>query len=83
MEVFNLLQHSDNNLKTSRSLFQYHRDKPALDNIGAIVGFSNSNATDLMKKYQIIKVTVAQNFQNNGTIKISKKFLENPQNVTD
>ena len=60
MEVFNLLQYSDNSLQISRSLFQYHRDKPALDNIGAIIDFCNSNATDLKKKYQVIKVTVAQ-----------------------
>ena len=58
MEVFSLLQYSDNSLQISKRLFQYHRDKPALDNIGAIIDFCNSSATDLKKKYQVIKVTI-------------------------
>ena len=35
--------------KTSGSLYQYCRDKPALDNTGAIADFTNDNTTDLFK----------------------------------
>ena len=32
MSMYNLIEYSDNYSKTSGSLWQYYRDKPALDN---------------------------------------------------
>ena len=38
----NLVKHSDNYSKTSRSLWQYYRDEPALDAVGAITNFPDA-----------------------------------------
>ena len=46
MLMYSLLEYSDIYSKTSRSLFQYCRDEPALNNAGAIVGFVDNNTTD-------------------------------------
>ena len=44
MPVYNLIEYSDDYSKTSRSLWKYYRDEPALDNNDAIVDFpANSN----------------------------------------
>ena len=44
--VFNLTKYSDNYSEISGGLWQDCRDEPALDDIGAIVGFTN-NTTDI------------------------------------
>ena len=43
----NLIEYSDNYSKTSRSLWQYYKDIPAVNNNGDIVNFNEANATDL------------------------------------
>ena len=47
MSVYNLIQYSDSNSKTSGSLWQYYRDEAALDNNNNIIDFpaksNNSN----------------------------------------
>ena len=47
--MYKLSAYSNNYSKTSGRLYQYCRDEPALDNIGAIVYFTNDNTTDLLK----------------------------------
>ena len=37
MPMQNLIEYSDNFLKTSRSLWQYYRDEPFIDNDGHII----------------------------------------------
>ena len=37
MPMQNLIEYSDNFLKTSRSLWQYYRDEPFIDNDGYII----------------------------------------------
>ena len=39
MPIYNLIEYSDNYLKTSGTLWQYYRDEPPLDNAGAIGNF--------------------------------------------
>ena len=46
MPLNNLIEYSDNYLKTSGSLQQYCKDIPALNNNGDIVDFNGDNATD-------------------------------------
>ena len=43
--TYNVLGWSNSYSKTSRYLFQYYRDKPALNNNGAIVDFVDNNTT--------------------------------------
>ena len=43
--TYNVLGRSNSYSKTSRYLFQYYRDKPALNNNGAIVDFVDNNTT--------------------------------------
>ena len=47
MSRYNLIKYSGNYSKTSRRLLQYYRDKPAVNDNGAIVEFYAANVTDL------------------------------------
>ena len=44
--MHNLIEYSDNYLKTSGGLWQYCKDIPAVNNNGNIVEFSGANAID-------------------------------------
>ena len=44
MSMYNLLEYSDNYLKTSGSLWQYSKEIPAVNNVGNIVDFDGANA---------------------------------------
>ena len=44
--MHNLREYSDNYSKTSGRLWQYHRDKPAVNNNGVIVTFNEANLID-------------------------------------
>ena len=46
MNMYNLLEYSDNYSKTFGSLWQYCKEIPALNNNGGIVDFNGANATD-------------------------------------
>ena len=46
MPMYNLIEYSDNYSKTSGSLWQYCKDRPAVNNNGDIVDFNGANATD-------------------------------------
>ena len=46
MPMYNLIEYSDNYSKTSRILFQYCRDVPAVDNDGSVTDFTEANVTD-------------------------------------
>ena len=45
MPMYNLIEYSDNNSKMSRTLWQYCKDIPAIDN-NAFVNFAENNLTD-------------------------------------
>ena len=46
MLMYNLIEYSDNYSKTSRSLWQYCKNIPAVNNNGEIVNFAMNNLTD-------------------------------------
>ena len=46
MPIYNLIEYSNNYLKTSGSLWQYGLDIPAVNNNGDIIDFNGANATD-------------------------------------
>ena len=48
MAMYNLIEYSDNYSKTSRSLWQYCKDIPAVDanNDNTFVNFNDNNNTD-------------------------------------
>ena len=46
MPMYNLIEYSDNYSKTSRSLWQYCKDIPVINNNNAIVDFTNDNPTN-------------------------------------
>ena len=50
MPMYNLIEYSDNYSQISRSLWQYCKDVPAVNNNGNIVNFNKANATDLILK---------------------------------
>ena len=67
MQMYSLIEYSDNYSKTSGSLWQYCKEIPAVDNNGAIVNFNGANATDSFNfKTKITSKTAADN--NNGNI---------------
>ena len=46
MNIYNLIEYSDNYSKTSGSLWQFCKEIPAVNNNGGIVDFNGANATD-------------------------------------
>ena len=50
MPMYNLIEYSDNYLKTSGSLWQYCKDIPAVDNNNAIVNFAENNLNNQKSK---------------------------------
>ena len=45
MSIYSLIEYSDNYLKTSRNLWQFYRDVPAVDDNIEIANFNAGNAT--------------------------------------
>ena len=77
MPMYKLIQHSDNYLKTSRGLWQYYRNEPALNAAGAIIELpdTDNNCASFRFKQNITGQT------GNGTkhveIKVPLKYLSN------
>ena len=61
--MYNLIDLRDNYLKTSRNLWQYCREKPAVDNNGTIIVFNAANVTDSFDFNQ----RITGQTENNGT----------------
>ena len=53
MPMYNLIEHSDAYSKTSRSLWQYYRDEPALDNNNKIIDFSANDDNSISFKFKL------------------------------
>ena len=77
MPMYNLIEYSDNYSKTSRSLWQYCKDIPSVDNKNAIVNFAENNLTDSFN----FKVKMTGQSGNDGTknveIMVPLKYLSN------
>ena len=72
MLMYNFIEYSDNYWKTSRILWQYFRDKPALANNGDISDFNEDNATSSFD----LKEKVTGQTGNNGNKKcLPLKYL--------
>ena len=68
MPMYNLTEYCNNYSKTSGSLWQYFRDKPAVNVNCAIVEFNKANPT----KYFISEVKIPGQTENNGVEKMLK-----------
>ena len=83
MPMLNLIECSDNYSKTSASLWQYQRDKTAINDNGVIVDFSSDNTdTDFSSDNNTdsfnFKVKITGQTDDNGTkIMVSLKYLNN------
>ena len=66
MPMFNLIEYSENDSKTSESLWQYCRDIPAVNNNGDIVNFNGNNETDSFN----FKTKITGETNDNGIINI-------------
>ena len=78
MSMYNLIEYSNNYLKTSGSLWQYCRDIPAVNDNGNIVDFNGVNATDSFNvKVKIIDQTDDDGKTDNFEIMVSLKYLSN------
>ena len=77
MPVYNLIEYSDNYVKTSGSLLQYCKDILAVDKNNAIVNFNGANAIDSFN----FKVTMTGQTGDDGTksieIMVPLKYLSN------
>ena len=78
MPMYNLIEYSDNYLKTSRRLWQYCKDIPVVNNDGNIVDFNGANVTHSFN----FKTKITGQTDNNGRIDNAKimvplKYLSN------
>ena len=78
MPIYNLIEYSGNYSKTSRSLGQYCKDIPAVDNDDDIVTFNGANDTDSLNfKLKIIGKTNDDGDIENVKIMVPLKCLSN------
>ena len=78
MPMYNLIEYSDNYSKTSGSLWQYCKHKPAVNHDGAIVNFNGSNDTDSFNfKEKITGQTNDDGEINDVEIMVPLKYLSN------
>ena len=78
MQLYNLIEYSDNYSKKSGSLWQYCKEIPAANNAGNIIDFTNTNITDSFK----FKTKITGQTNNDGRIDdveimIPLKYLSN------
>ena len=64
MPTYNLIEYSDSYSKTSRSLWQYCKEIPAINNNWGVVDFNDANATDSFN----FKTKITGRADNNGRI---------------
>ena len=77
IQMYNSIEYSDNYSKTAWSVFQYCRDKPALNNNCSVAVFANNNTTDLSKFKQKIVGHTCGNGTKNVKIIVPLKYLSN------
>ena len=84
MLMYNLIEYSDNYSKTSGSLWQYCKDRPAVNNNGDIVDFNGANATNSFDfKAKITGQTDDDGEINNVEIMVPLKYLNNFWKTTE
>ena len=77
--MYNLLEYSDIYSKTTGMLWEYYRDKPALNKNNVIIDFpaDGNNRNSFKFKQKITWQSNNDEMKNVGSIKISKYFSEN------
>ena len=75
MLMYNLIEHSDSYLKSSRSLWQYNRDRPDLTDTGTLASFPGNSAS--FKFTQKITDSTGDCGTKNVKIMVSLKYLSN------
>ena len=53
MPMYNLIEYSLNYLMTSRILWQYYKDEPAVNNNGGVVNFNGANDDTSLFKVKV------------------------------
>ena len=76
LPMYNLIEYSDNDSKTSGSLRQYFKDIPAVDN-NAIVDVTNNNLTDSFNFKVKMTCQTGDNGTKNVEIMVPLKYLSN------
>ena len=75
MPMYNLIEYSDNYSKASRTLWQYYKEIPTVNNAGNIADFDGANATNSFN----FKTKITGQTNNNGIINVkimvSLKYL--------
>ena len=78
MLMYNVIEYSHNYSKTSGSLWQYCKERPAVNNASNIIDFTSTSTTDLFKfKSKITGQTNNDGEINGVEIKILLKYLSN------
>ena len=77
MSMYNLIEYSDNHLKTSRNLGQYCKGKLAVDNNNAIVNFADNNLIDLFNFKVKLTGQTGDDGAKNVEIIVTLKYLSN------
>ena len=78
MQMYNVIEYSDNYSKTSGRLWQYYRDETFLDDNGAVADFLADDSKRALFKF---KTNIASRTGNDGTknvkIRVPLKYLSN------
>ena len=77
MSMFNLLEYSDNYLKTSGSLWQYYRDEPFINDNGVIINVPDDPDNASFKYKQKITAQTENDGTKDVQIMIPLKYLSN------
>ena len=77
MPMYNLIEYSDDYLKTSRSLWQYCKDIPALDDNNAVVNFTENNLTDSFNFKEKMTGETGDDGTKDVEIMVPLKYLSN------
>ena len=72
--MYNLIKYSNDDLETSASLWQYCRDKPAVNNNGVIVTFNKASVID---SYSFKEQITGDNSTKDVKIVALLKYLSN------
>ena len=75
MPMYNLIDYSDNYLKTSGSLWQYYRDRPDINNNSIVIDFPDNTASALFKTKQKITGQTGNDGTKNDQIMAPLKHL--------
>ena len=76
MPINNLIEFTETYPKTSGRLWQYYRDKPALNNINVILDFAADNINSILFKFQLqVTGQTGHNETKNVEIMVPLKYL--------